>query len=397
VIGFAITYTQKEMLRTLTGRRLITPIGTVEYPVIAVDAAGMIAEIFSDPANGADSVSGEVLTPAFLDVHTHGCAGHDVMEGTWGAFEAIGRFLAGKGVGRFLATTVTAPVEKTLRSLEGMADAIEAGEQTGRAVPIGVHLEGPFISHAKRGVHPEEDIQRPSVDLFERFQGAARGHIRLVTIAPEMPGALELIRHCVATGVRVSVGHSNGLSSDALAAVEAGASSATHTFNAMRALGHREPGILGTVLDNDALFAELICDGIHVAPEMVRLWLKAKGGDKAILVTDSISATGMPDGEYMLGTFKVTVADGRCYATDDLAKDAHTLAGSVLTMDRAVANLRRFGGASLAIAVRLASSNPARMLGLETAVVPGEPASFNCFSADGELRATVLRGVGVSD
>jgi N-acetylglucosamine-6-phosphate deacetylase len=248
----------------------------------------------------------------------------------------------------------------------------------------------------KRGVHREGDIQPPSVALFDRFYEAARGHIRLVTIAPEMPGAIELIRHCVGLGVRVSVGHSNGLASDALAAVEAGASSATHTFNAMRALDHREPGILGTVLDNDALFAELICDGIHVAPEIVRLWLKAKGEDKAILVTDSISATGMPDGEYMLGGFKVTVADGRCYATDDLAKGVRTLAGSVLTMDQAVANLRRFTGASLASAVRLASGNPAMMLGLGRAVLPGEPASFNCFSPEGELRSTVLRGVRVS-
>jgi N-acetylglucosamine-6-phosphate deacetylase len=377
----------------ITGRRLLTPIGSVEYPVITVDDAGKIGDISSDVGNGAV----DILTPVFLDVHTHGCANHDVMEGTAAAFDAIGGFQAGKGVGAYLATTVTAPVDRTLRSLAGMADAIEAAPQAGQALAIGIHLEGPFISHAKRGVHPVADIQPPSVALFDRFYEAARGHIRLVTIAPEMPGAIELILHCVGRQVRVSLGHSNAVAAETLAAVAVGASSATHTFNAMRVLDHREPGILGTVLDNDALFAELICDGIHVAPEMVRLWLKAKGENKAILVTDSISATGMPDGEYMLGGFKVTVEDGRCYATDDLAKGAHTLAGSVLTMDQAVANLRRFTGASLATAVRLASWNPARMLGLDRAVLPGEPASFNCFSAEGELRSTVLRGVRVSD
>jgi N-acetylglucosamine-6-phosphate deacetylase len=391
VAGFAITYTRMDMQKTLTGRRLITPVGTVEYPVITVDAAGVIEEIYSDPANGAD----EVLTPVFLDVHTHGCAGHDVMEGTKGAFEVIGRFLAEKGVGRFLATTVTAPVERTLKALEGIADVIEAVEQAGRAAPIGVHLEGPFISHAKRGVHPEGDIQPPSVELFERFQAAARGHIRLVTIAPEMPGAMELIRHCAAVGVRVSLGHSNARASEARTAIEAGASSATHTFNAMRGLDHREVGILGTVLDSDALFAELICDGIHVAPEMVRLWLKAKGEERGILVTDSISAAGMGDGDYMLGELKVTVADGHCHLAGDLEKGAKTLAGSVLTMDKAVANLQKFTGASLATAVRLASSNPAKMLGLEVAVVAGQPASFNVFSSGGELKGTVLRGVRV--
>ncbi len=147
------------------------------------------------------------------------------------------------------------------------------------------------------------------------------------------------------------------------------------------------------MLDNDELFAELICDGVHVAPELVRLWLRAKGERRAILVTDSMSATGMPDGDYMLGTFAVTVVDGRCYLADDLARGTHTLAGSVLTMDKAVANLQRFTGASLATASRLASHNPAAMLGVESKIVVGQPASFNCYSAEGQLRATVLRGV----
>jgi N-acetylglucosamine-6-phosphate deacetylase len=393
--GFAITYTRMNMQKTLTGRRLLTPVGSVEYPVIAVDAAGMIEEIYSDPGNGAKDMSKDILTPTFLDVHTHGCAGHDVMEGTAGAFEAIGRFLAGKGVGRFLATTVTAPVERTLKALDGMAGVIEAGERVGLAVPIGVHLEGPFISHAKRGVHPEGDIQRPSVELFERFQSAARGQIKLATIAPEVPGALELIRHCVAAGVRVSLGHSDATAAKARDGIEAGATSATHTFNAMRTLGHREVGILGTVLDSDALWAELICDGIHVAPEMVRLWLKAKGEEKGILVTDSISAAGMGDGEYMLGGLKVMVEGERCYLAGDLETGKKTLAGSVLTMDKAVENLQRFAAASLATAVRLASRNPAQMLGLDVAVVAGRPASFNVFAASRELKGTVLRGVRV--
>ena len=369
----------------------MTSVGTIEYPVITIDSAGLIEDISSDTAIESE----DILTAAFLDVHTHGCANHDVMEGTPAAFDAIGEFLAARGVGRYLATTVTAPVEKTLQSLEGMAGVIEAGPRAGRATPIGIHLEGPFISHAKRGVHPVADIKEPSVALFDRFYAAARGHVRLITIAPETAGAAELIVHCVGLGVRVSLGHSNATAAETLAGVAAGASSATHTFNAMRGMDHREPGILGTVLDADALFAELICDGIHVAPEMVRLWLKMKGEDKAILVTDSISATGMPDGEYMLGGFKVTVVDGRCYATEDLAKGVQMLAGSVLTMDRAVANLQRFTGATLATAVRLASHNPAKLLGVESKIVTGQPASFNCFSAEGQLRSTVLCGVEI--
>ena len=270
---------------------------------------------------------------------------------------------------------------------------------TGAATPIAIHLEGPFVSHIKRGVHPEADILPPDIALFDRFQQAAGGHIRLITIAPETPGALNLIRHCAQQGVRASIGHTNASSEESHAAIEAGAQSATHTYNAMRPLNHREPGVLGTVLDSDILFAELICDGIHVAPELVRLWLKAKGPQRAILVTDSMAAAGMPDGEYTLGTFAVRVADGRAFAADDLTKGQHTLAGSVLTLDRAVANLQQFTGASLEVATGLASFNPAFLLGLERAIAyiaPGQPANFNVFTAAGELQDTILRGTALA-
>ena len=186
------------------------------------------------------------------------------------------------------------------------------------------------------------------------------------------------------------MGHTNATAAEAAAAIEAGASSATHTFNAMRALDHREPGIVGTVLDRPDLYADLICDGIHVAPALVRLWLKVKG-ERAILITDGISATGMPDGEYHLGPLAVMVREGRCTLTG--APD--TLAGSVLTLDRAVANLRAFTGCSLEQAVRCASSQPAAMLGMGDSIASlrvGQPANFNRYSASGVLEATYLRG-----
>ena len=381
---------------SLTARRLITADATIEYPRIAVDGDGRIAGIESgDPT--ADETT---LTAAFFDIHVHGAAGHDAMEGSAEALGHIGNFLATKGVAHFLATTVTAPIDRTLRALEGIADAIDAAERnpgTPGAHPVGIHLEGPFISHAKRGVHPPPDIQPPSIPLFERMRQAARGHIRLMTIAPEIPGALDLIAYATEVGTKVSLGHSDATAAETHPAIAAGAASATHTFNAMRRLDHREPGICGVVLDTDALYAELICDGIHVAPEFVRLWLRAKGEDRAILVTDGISATGMPDGNYMLGELEVTVANGRCLSTRDLANGIETLAGSVLTMDRAVANLQRFTGAPLATAVHLASRNPARMLGLEKLgrITVGQPAHFNLFSSDGTFQHTILHGRGI--
>jgi N-acetylglucosamine-6-phosphate deacetylase len=383
-------------MTSITAQRLLTANGPVECPRIDIDDAGIIVAIECDQA-GTDDVT---LTPAFFDIHVHGAAGRDVMEGTSEALDGIGAFLATHGVAYYLATTVTAPLDKTLRALEGIANAIESTAQSGYAAlarPLGIHLEGPFISHAKRGVHAAADLLPAKVSIFQELQQAARGHIKLMTVAPELPEALELIEYAVAEGTQVSIGHSDATAIDARAAIVAGASSATHTFNAMRRLDHREPGIAGVVLDSEDLYAELICDGIHVAPEFVRMWLAAKGEDRAILITDGISATGMPDGNYRLGELEVTVADNRCLLASELARGVETLAGSVLTMDRAVARLRRYTGATLATAVRLATHNPAKMLGLDElgTVGVGRPANFNVFTSDGHLQQTILRGRAV--
>jgi N-acetylglucosamine-6-phosphate deacetylase len=378
-------------MHTLTARRLLTPIGSVEYPLITVGDDGLIADLASDPTVPHTN---DTLTAAFLDVHTHGGVSHDVMTASPKDFVEFNRFLATRGVGQYLATTVTAPIDATLRGLESIADEIERVHE-GVATPIGIHLEGPFISHAKRGVHPAGDILSPSIELFDRFQQAARGHIKLMTIAPEIPGAVDLIAHATAQGVRIGLGHTNATSPETQAGIDAGATSATHTYNAMRAIDHRAPGVLGTVLDSSALFAELICDGIHVAPELVRLWLKAKGPALAILVTDSMSAAGMPDGAYTLGMFEVAVAHGKALLKEDLDRGKETLAGSVLTMDRAVANVRAMTGITLGEAVNLASVNPSRMLGLDPAIRPGTAASFNRFGADGALAGTILKGISI--
>ncbi|MGA2205983.1 MAG: N-acetylglucosamine-6-phosphate deacetylase [Terracidiphilus sp.] len=339
---------------------------------------------------------GATLAPAFFDVHIHGAAGHDVMEATPEALGAIGRFLASRGTAHYLATTVTAPVDATLRSLEGLAKLIDdpqriEGANGGHqpvARPIGIHLEGPFLSHAKHGAQPEEHLLAPDIALFDRFLDAAGGHVRLMTLAPELPGAAELARHATARGVRVSLGHSDATADETRAAIAAGAVSATHTFNAMRALNHREPGILGVALTDDSLYAELICDGIHAKPEMAKLWWRAKGPERGILVTDAMSAAGMPDGEYMLGELAVQVANGRALARG-------VLAGSVLTLDRAIANFVAFTGAALEEALRLVTVNPAAMTGLEDragTLAVGAPANLVAVDANGKLIASMMSG-----
>lgn len=371
---------------TLTARTLITAIGSVEYPVIEVDPAGLITDISSDPKIR----SAAILTPTFLDVHIHGAAGHDVMDCSPAGLGEVQRFLARRGTGHYLPTTVTASIDDILHALDALAGAIERPTPSDEATPIGIHLEGPFLSHAKRGVHLPELLQQPSIAMFERFQQAARGHICLVTVAPELPGSLEMIAYAAARGVRVSLGHTNATGAEATAGIKAGATSATHTFNAMRSMESREPGVLGVVLDDQNLYAEQICDGIHVAPAMVRMWLRLKG-ERAILMTDGISATGMPDGPYVLAGVPITVANGKASVTNAPG----TLAGSVLTMDRAVANLQTFTGCALETAVRAASSQPASMLGIADTIASlrvGQPANFNQFSGNGRLEATYLRG-----
>jgi N-acetylglucosamine-6-phosphate deacetylase len=381
------------MRTVLTAQRLWDGAGLLEWPVVVIED-GWIASISSRAAAELPidarvlNFPGATLAPAFFDVHIHGAMSHDVMEATPEALGAMGSFLAAHGTGSFLATTVTAPLDATLRSLSGLAKLLAQPPVKGRAQPIGIHLEGPFLSHAKRGVQPAEHLLAPNITIFDRLFEAAEGRIRLMTLAPELPGAVELTAHATARGVRVSLGHSNATTAETLVAIAAGAVSATHTYNAMRPLDHRAPGILGTVLTDDALFAELICDGVHVAPEMVKLWWRAKGPERAILVTDALSAAGMPDGVYRLGDFSVQVANGRATANG-------VLAGSVLTLDRALANFIKFTGAPLEQALRLLTVNPASMTGLGDqagALAVGQPANFVAVDSTGKLVGSVVSG-----
>jgi N-acetylglucosamine-6-phosphate deacetylase len=333
---------------------------------------------------------GATLAPAFLDIHMHGGGGHDLMEATPEALSVVSIFVASRGTGSYLATTVTAPLDATLRSLSELAKRIDESQRDEwrGARPMGIHLEGPFLSHIKRGVHPPDLLLPPDVAVFDRLWEAAEGKIRLMTLAPELPGATELAAHATARGVRVSLGHSNATEAETRPAIAAGACSATHTFNAMRALDHREPGILGTVLSDDSLFAELICDGIHVDPSLVKVWWRAKGAHRAMLVTDAMAAAGMPDGEYMLGNFAVQVAGGKALANG-------VLAGSVLTLDRALSNFVAFTGESVGNSLPLLTSNPASMTGLcddAGQISVGRRADLVALGPDGKLLASLIGG-----
>jgi N-acetylglucosamine-6-phosphate deacetylase len=354
--------------------------------------ASVAAQSHAEMPNGAKRLDfGEhILAPGLVDIHVHGGAGYDVMQDDESGRTRFEEFLARHGVTSYYPTTVTAPLDTILRALERLANAVESAQTSPGtfAQPLGIHLEGPFLSHLRRGVHPPENLLTPDLSTFDKLWQASRGHIRLMTIAPELPGATELIAEASKRGVCVSVGHSDASLDQTRAAVTAGARHATHTFNAMRPLDHRDPGILGEVLSNPSLTADIIADGVHVHPSIVRLFLEAKGAESAVLITDATAATGMPDGRYQLGSLEVDVRDGKCL-------HGGKLAGSVLELDRALRNIMNFAGWSLHQALRLATLNPARVSGARNkgTIAPGADADLVVLTSAGDIQASVVKGV----
>jgi N-acetylglucosamine-6-phosphate deacetylase len=381
-----------------TAGRLLTPEQVVERPLMIV-GGGRILEIAVRgdrplPAGAAHLDFGEgVMAPGYFDLHIHGSAGYDVMDERSEALPAIERMLARHGVTSYFPTTVTAPIDDTLCALDRLADAIEKrghknGDGAGRAAPMGIHLEGPFLSHARRGVHPPENLLPAKIETFERLWQSARGRIRMMTIAPELEGAIELIGAAAERGVCVSVGHSDADFAATERALAAGARHATHTFNAMRPLSHHDPGIVGAVLTEERVSADIIVDGVHLDPSIVKLVAQAKGPELTVLITDATAAAGMPDGRYRLGSIEVEVHDGKCTLDGKLA-------GSVLTMDAAMRNLSHFAGWSLSEAVGAATRNPARVARCADKGVlkAGADADFLVLNEQGKVLRTFIEGV----
>jgi N-acetylglucosamine-6-phosphate deacetylase len=350
------------------------------------------------PADAVHYAAGDkIVVPGFVDIHIHGAGGHDVMEANARALDRITSTLARYGTTSILATTITAPVEETCRSLQGIARYIRNHEKLGdstrpAAEILGIHLEGPFISKARRGVHPPDAIARPSAETLAQFREAAEGLVKLVTIAPELPGALELIASSVAEGVVVAVGHTDADYEQTRAAFSAGARHAVHFFNAMRPFSHRDPGVIGAVLTEPEMTAEVIADGVHVSGPAIQVLIGTKGFHTILLASDGTSATGMPDGNYRLGTLDVTVKGGVCRNSEG------KLAGSTLTLDRALRYLVELGVPFIE-AVRMATVLPARRIGLagkKGILAVGADADLVVLTQDLRVDGVMTRGVGLT-
>ena len=350
---------------------------------------GIVTSIGKSTATDALTLPEDaIVLPGFIDEHIHGACGSDAMDGTFVALEQISRTLAKEGTTAFLATTMTQSNDLIKLAL-GTAGNYIATEKHAGAELLGVHLEGPFISKNYIGAQPPEHIQLPTVERFEEYQRAADGKIKMVSLAPEIDGACELISYLQKNGVRASAGHSGAGYEEMMRALENGLSTVTHTYNAQSGVHHREIGVVGTAMLCDELYTELICDTIHVSVPAIKLMLKNKPKDKVILVTDSMRAKGLADGVSELGGQTVYVKNGEARLENG------ALAGSVLRMNDAIRNLVTQVGVPLETAVDFATINPAKHLGIDHergSITVGKRADFAVLNSDFDVLFTIVGG-----
>lgn len=331
------------------------------------------------------NATGQSLLPGFIDLHVHGAVGHEAMDASADGLRAMARFYGQHGVTAFLPTTWTGSREAIGSALQAIAGMV--GPVSGGATILGAHLEGPYLNPAKCGAQDPRFIRR--ADRQEALEWLDTGIIRLLALAPEYSENLWLIDECVRRGVTVSIAHTAAAYDDVLVAAELGVRQATHTFNAMIGLSHREPGTVGAVLALPQVRCELIADGIHVHPAVMKLLVDIKGPDRAILVTDAIRATGMPEGEYQIDDRIVTVRHGSARLSDG------TLAGSILTMDQALRNMAQATARPLRELWPMTSLNAARAVGVaatQGSLEVGKDADLVLLDADLRVRLTVAAG-----
>jgi len=334
----------------------------------------------------AIDLGGAALGPGFIDVHTHGADRVELMDGGDAAAH-LARFYAQHGVTGFLPATLTDSFERIQGAAQSARQAM--ANPTGGARVLGVHLEGPFVSLKRLGAQSPDFCVPPTPLNVARLLEVAGDVARIVTLAPEEEGGIEAVRTLTEHGIIVSVGHTVATAEQAEAAFAAGAREATHLFNGMEPLHHRKPGVVGTVLTTKGVMAEIIADGVHLAPTTIRLVLAAKGTDSVLLITDSMAATGCEDGEYILGPMKVYVSNG------EARLESGSLAGSTLTLDRAVVNVARWTDVGLGGAWQMASLNPARQLGIDDHVgriAPSYDADLTAMNDSGQVVLTMVGG-----
>ncbi|WP_298024976.1 N-acetylglucosamine-6-phosphate deacetylase [uncultured Dysosmobacter sp.] len=350
---------------------------------------------FLSSASGDSQVldaSGCYVIPGLIDVHFHGCVGEDFSDATSDGLQKIADYELSRGITYICPAGMTLPEDQLTRICENAA--AHKAKSSGGADLAGLHLEGPFLCDAKKGAQNGAFLHDPDIEMLRRLQRAANGLVKLVTVAPEQPHAGEFIRSAAADGITVSIGHTTADYEIACAAMDAGASHCTHLFNAMPSFTHRAPGVVGAAFDHPAVKVELICDGIHIHPSVVRAVFRLFGAERVVLVSDSLRATGMPDGQYPFGGQEIVVHGNRA----TLAHDPNTLAGSVTDLMGCLRQAVSFG-IPLADAVRAAAYNPAQAIGIDDragSLEPGKEASLVLLDQkDLSIRSILFRGTSV--
>lgn len=329
---------------------------------------------------------GLYLSPGFIDIHIHGAGGYDTMDGTYNSINNISKTILKYGTTSFLPTTMTCPISVISKAITAVKSAIMKG--TEGANVLGVHLEGPFISPYMLGAQNIAFIEKPSIATFNSIVGNNIDIIKSITLAPEIPGAMELIKYMSSLGLTVSLGHSNVTYTQVMEGIKAGISHATHLFNAMSPLHHREPGAVGAIFDSN-ITSELICDGIHVSYPSIRMALKLKSIHNIILISDAIIACDMPNGVYTLGGQTINVVNGEAKLSDGI------LAGSTLTLDKAIRNLYKNTTYALHELVRMATYNPAKHCGVHNykgIIKEGHDADLLLFDENINIKKVILGG-----
>lgn len=327
--------------------------------------------------------------PGFIDVHIHGVNGADVMDGTQEALDIMAKTLPGEGTTSFLATTMTQDSKQIEMALDNVGIYMDRMQEPGKAEILGIHLEGPFVNGKRAGAQPLEYIVDPNLEVFKKWQTLSKNRIKLVTMAPEQPGGLEMVHYLKENGVIASIGHSDATYEEVNKAIEAGLSHVTHLFNQMRGLHHREPGVVGAAFLRDELKTEIIADGIHVQSEMVKVAYKQKGSKGIILITDSMRAKCLKSGKYDLGGQEVTVQGEKAFLSDG------TLAGSILKLGNAVKNIITYTGCTLEDVIEMASVNPAKQLNIfdqKGAIAKGKDADIVILDENLDVFMTFCRG-----
>lgn len=342
-----------------------------------------IADIATAPGLDLGDVT---IIPGLIDMHIHGREERDVMDADPAALQVISRSLARHGVTGFLATTVTSSWERTLAALRviGTTD----GDALDGARMLGAYSEGSFFNARHKGAHNAAFFIEPTPALLDEMLAATAGKLKVLALAPEIPGAMETLRHAAARGVKVMIGHTDASYDQTRAALAAGGAGGVHVFNGMRGIHHREPGCAGAVLLEPAM-VEVIADGVHLHPAILSLVTRLKRTDEIVLISDCMCAGGLDDGRYRLGEMDVVVEHGV------VRTEAGGLAGSTLTLDRAVARMARATGLMFRDAVHMASRSPAGFLGLDAdigSLAPGKRADCAVIDRDGHVRATLVGG-----